>query len=294
MTSLIDIRPLTDLRDLRAAIHLQQVYWGSDAESVVPAHMLLTIVQTGGHVLAAFDGDRMVGVLIGLVAFDGGPKDISEGQRPYIASKRMVVLPEFRGGGIGYQLKLKQRDLALAQHIQRVVWTFDPLLAPNAHLNLHKLGAVCPAFYVDYYGADAGGGLSTLGTSDRLLVEWPIAASRTLQTISGTQRRTLDDYLNGGAVHINPVLTEGSWLASAETFVSHTQADFGLIEIPVDFQAMVKENEALARRWQRHIRAVFSLWIGQQNNTVIDFVRARIDGQERGFYIVAHPDKHGG
>jgi len=52
-----------------------------------------------------------------------------------------------------------------------MTWTFDPLIARNAHLNLHKLGAISRAYYEDYYGPmddRFNGGLPT----DRLLVEW--------------------------------------------------------------------------------------------------------------------------
>jgi predicted GNAT superfamily acetyltransferase len=73
-------------------------------------------------------------------------------------SKRMVVLPEYRGQGIGYRLKLAQRDFAIEQGIRLVVWTFDPMLAPNAHLNIRKLGVVCHTYYENYYGTSSEGG----------------------------------------------------------------------------------------------------------------------------------------
>ncbi len=69
----------------------------------------------------------MVGVLIGFLGTNA-----EETERPAMAnlqmvSKRMVVLPEYRGQGIGYNLKVVQRDLSIRQGIRLVTWTFDPL-----------------------------------------------------------------------------------------------------------------------------------------------------------------------
>ena len=61
--------------------------------------------------------------------------------RPMQWSHMLGVLPEFRGG-LGYQLKLAQRERALAQGYDLIEWTFDPLQAMNAHLNFAKLGGV--------------------------------------------------------------------------------------------------------------------------------------------------------
>ena len=139
----IRIRPLRALDEMAAAVDLQQVYWGSDSGSVIPAHMLFSLAAHGGHVLAALDGDKQVGVLVGLLGADtDAMRDDPAISHLYIYSKRMVVLPDYRGRGLGTQLKLAQRDFALSQGIERVVWTFDPLLAPNAHLNLRKLGGI--------------------------------------------------------------------------------------------------------------------------------------------------------
>ncbi len=49
-------------------------------------------------------------------------------------------------------------------------WTFDPLVIPNAFLNIHRLGAVSSAYLVDFYGVSSSrlqGGLPT----DRLLAD---------------------------------------------------------------------------------------------------------------------------
>ncbi len=105
MTAITSIRPLQKLGEMYEAVELQKTYWGVDLESVVPAHMLFSLATAGGHVLAAFDGDKMVAVLIGFLG-----TDVQELNRPAMAnlrivSKRMIVLPEYRGQGCRLQTK---------------------------------------------------------------------------------------------------------------------------------------------------------------------------------------------
>jgi predicted GNAT superfamily acetyltransferase len=187
MTEITSIRLLHNLSEMHESVELQKTYWGSDLESVVPAHMLFSLATSGGHVLAAFDGDKMVAVLIGFLG-----TDVQEASRPAMAnlrivSKRMIVLPEYRGQGVGFKLKKRQREFAMRQGIRLVTWTFDPLLATNAHLNIRKLGAISTSYLEDYYGTSNEGGLSRVGSSDRLLVEWWVTNRRLEERISGSR-----------------------------------------------------------------------------------------------------------
>src|SRR5690606_14627647 len=86
-----------------------------------------------------------------------------------------------------------------------VVWTFDPLLAVNAHLNIRKLGAVCNAFYENYYGSSSEGGLARFGMSDRLLVDWWVTNRRVEERINGSRTDlTLSHYMDANTSILNP------------------------------------------------------------------------------------------
>ena len=138
----IDIRTLHTAEEMSLAVELQRVYWGDNMADLVPDHMLLSISRYGGHIHAAYDGDKMVGLLIGFLGADIEANDKADApSQLYVMSKRMVVLPEYRGQKIGEHLKQAQRQFAQQHNIQLVLWTFDPLLSRNAYLNLHKLGA---------------------------------------------------------------------------------------------------------------------------------------------------------
>jgi predicted GNAT superfamily acetyltransferase len=291
MTEITSIRLLQKLHEMHVAVELQKTYWGNDLESVVPAHMLYSLATSGGHILAVFDGDKMVAVLIGFLG-----TDIQDTSRPAMAnlrivSKRMVVLPEYRGLGVGYKLKKRQREFAMRQGIRLVTWTFDPLLATNAHLNIRKLGAISTAYLEDYYGTSTEGGLSRTGSSDRLLVEWWVTHRRVEERITGSRGViALRQYLEAETPIINPsVMSEGGYAFPSNGFDIRSNS-LGLVEIPVNFEAIAAVNMELAQRWRLHSRGVMQRMF-VNGFTVTDFVRGSIDGRERSFYVFSQADK---
>lgn len=159
----ITIRIIDDPATCRDVERLQQQVWGYDTRDVVPYHQLVTAARWGGTVLVAYDGDRPVGFAYGFAGLDQG--------RPVLCSHMLAVLPEYRSRQIGYRLKLAQRDLARKAGYDRMVWTFDPLEARNAYLNLHKLGAFAEKYSVNHYG-EMQDELNRGLPSDRLLADW--------------------------------------------------------------------------------------------------------------------------
>lgn len=159
----IEISELTGPDRLQELEDLQMRVWGSQVRDVVPAHMLYLAKTTGGIVLAAYDGNRPVGFVLGLLGRRDG--------RLYHASHMLGIDPVYQGRGIGSALKWRQRDLALTQGLDLMTWTFDPLEARNAYFNVHKLGVVSDTYYLNTYGEmddDLNRGLP----SDRLEVRW--------------------------------------------------------------------------------------------------------------------------
>ncbi len=284
----IDLRPLRSLDELRPVVELQKVYWGDDLESVIPAHMLFSIANHGGHVLTAFDGDRPVGVLVGFLG-----TNMQEPRRPAMAnlqfvSKRMVVLPEYRGQGIGYRLKLAQRDLAITEGVRLVVWTFDPLLAINAHLNIRKLGAMCSAYSENYYGTSSEGGLATFGMSDRLMVEWWVTNRRVEERIFGSRSAlTLNHYLEAETAILNASMMSADGLLLPAEKTLAPSGSLVLLEIPAQYRVIEASNEQLAVAWRLHVRKVFQQMFAR-GYIVTDFLTEQHEGRERSFYLLGY------
>ena len=276
-----DIRPLGTLQEMQAAVALQRSYWGDDPEAIVPGHMLFTMAQHGGHVLAAQErgGGRLVAILVGLpgVASDSAVA----ADRLYLVSKRMVVHAAWRNRGLALRLKLAQRELALAQGIRLVRWTFDPLLAPNAWLNLRKLGVQATHFHENYFGAEGPGG----GSPDRLLVDWRLDSERVRLLAEGADCATdLASLLKRGAALLNPTARDARGLPLPGDLGALPEATQLLLEMPGDFSALAQADEALAREWRAHMRAALKALFAA-GYVLQDCVRGALDGQERICYV---------
>lgn len=137
-------------------------------QRVVDAGTLRALQQSGNYVVGLFDGEgddeRMVGASI---AFFGEP-----GRRA-MHSHITALIPEYRGRGWGRELKEHQRQWAFSREVGRITWTFDPLVARNAHFFLDVLGARVTGYSVNRYGIFGGGDAGD--ESDRLDVEWALA-----------------------------------------------------------------------------------------------------------------------
>jgi len=282
---------LQKLEEMHEAVELQKTYWGTDLESVVPAHMLFSLATSGGHVIAAFDGDKMVAVLIGFLG-----TDVQESNRPAMAnlrivSKRMIVLPEYRGQGVGYKLKKRQREFAVRQGIRLVTWTFDPMLTANAHLNIRKLGAISTSYLENYYGTSNEGGLSRTGTSDRLLVEWWVTNRRVEERLNGSRGPiNFNQYLEAETPIVNPSNFNSSGLITPKESFDLPSGSLGLVEIPVMYEALIQDNLPLAVRWQSHIREVMQRLLAN-GYIITDFVKSTFENHERAFYLFSQADK---
>lgn len=283
----ITIRTIHTLDEMYEAADLQRIYWGNEIESLVPAHMLYTIVSYGGHVICAFDEDRMIGLLIGLLG-----TNVEESHRPamanlLIASKRMVVLPDYRSGGIGQRLKLYQRELAVKQGIRLVTWTFDPLRAPNAHLNLRKLGGIGQAYKQNLYGTRDGNGLALFGVSDRLALEWWVTNRRVEERLNGSRPDlALPQYFEANATLVNPTQAGSEFVLPAAEVIQPAGA-LALVEIPLNFGQMIEQDPTLAHDWQLHIREVMTRLFGL-GFIATDFLREIHEGRDRGFYVMSY------
>jgi len=172
-----EIRPLSHLDDFAEVVRLQEAIWGFDPTDLLPMRFLVVLTKVGGQVFGAYDSGRMV-------AFCFAMPGIKPGNRPYLHSHMLGVLPEYRDAGIGRRLKLRQREDALARGIELIEWTFDPLELKNAFLNIERLGAVVRRYAENQYGITASplhGGLPT----DRCYAEWWIDSPRVRATLAG-------------------------------------------------------------------------------------------------------------
>jgi predicted GNAT superfamily acetyltransferase len=188
---MIVIRNCTGLDELEACVQLQIETWGYDDSDLIPRKAFLVSQKIGGQVLGAFDTDLPGATsegspesMVGFAMAWPGIKTGSAQPLPYLHSHMLAVRETYRNRGLGAKIKLEQRREALSRGIRRMEWTFDPLEIKNAHLNIHKLGAVVRCYHVNFYGVSSSrlqGGLPT----DRLVAEWFLDSPRVVSTLEG-------------------------------------------------------------------------------------------------------------
>jgi len=171
----IIIRPLHSLDDFHRCVQIAREVW-ADTELDTEPHVTYVIADhTGGQVLGAFDGGQMVGFTKAFVGLHD--------HAPYFHSHMAAVLPAHRDRGVGRQLKLAQREHALARGIRLIEWTFDPLETKNAHFNLNRLGALSRRYISNFYGITTSP-LHRGMPTDRLLVEWHLDSPRVVAAVN--------------------------------------------------------------------------------------------------------------
>jgi len=179
-----------------------------------------------------------------------------EHKRLVMHSHMAAVKRAYRSYGVGYQLKLAQRDRALAKGITRITWTYDPLQALNAHFNFNKVGVVSDRYLIDFYGEATSSFLHQLGT-DRLLASWRLDRDRVSPPASSAP-------LLSSGVDGRPHRPEETRALKQESLS---------IQIPHDIGRLQQEDIKLALEWRQATRSAFTQSLAA-GFTVVSFDRA--------------------
>lgn len=196
-----------------AVQELISAVWGVQQK---PQDNLVRALQHAGTglIVAMRDGECL-GVSLGFLGWNGGL---------HLHSHMTAVRPGLEAKGIGFALKLWQRSLCLDHAVREIRWTFDPLIARNAHFNLVKLGATVRRFLPDHYG-DMDDTVNAGDRSDRFEVSWQL---------------------------------DGDQIARALTGALLPPADGTLVEIPPDYDRMRREDPEAARQVRQRTRQAFA------------------------------------
>lgn len=243
----VEIRPLRTAAELQQCIALQRATWGSDFDDIVPPSVLTVAQKIGGIAAGAFEADgRLAGFVFGLAGVRDG--------RVIHWSDMLAVRDDARDRGIGKQLKEYQRAAAKELGATTMYWTFDPLVARNAHLNFNQLGVAVDEYVEDMYGASASDLHRGLGT-DRFIVAWPLDRDPRLGTPAvGPPGREDVPVINAGARRLTPALL-AALDASAPASIR--------VEIPLDIVGVRDARPEEAARWRASTRAAFQWALGR-------------------------------
>jgi predicted GNAT superfamily acetyltransferase len=264
-------RDLTSLEEFAAVVDLERLIWGPGYDDVVPVPILAVTVKRGGILVGAFEGDRLIGFVYSVPGFKRG--------KPMHWSHMLGVVDEYRSSGLGRELKLLQRERALAMGVDLIEWTYDPMQATNAHLNFAKLGVVVDEYEENVYG-ESGSPLHRGNPTDRFVAEWWIRKPHVERRIRADGVALAPDMSDATAV--NELKPAGEWTACGDVDLSLDGRRL-LVRIPMGFTEMLSRAPELALAWRMTTRQIFTTLFGRGYRAV-DFVLDRAG--RKGCYLV--------
>ncbi|WP_328334927.1 MULTISPECIES: GNAT family N-acetyltransferase [unclassified Streptomyces] len=227
-----ELRQLHTMDEFDSVCRLFSDIWGTDpAAPPVSAEVMRALTHAGNYVAGAYEDSRLAGAS---VAFFGEPTG---------TTLHSHITGASGGRGIGLALKLHQRQWALARGLKRITWTYDPLIRRNAYFNLTKLGARPEEYLRSFYGAmdDAINGGDE---SDRVLTAWDLTAPARTAAPDGPHHipEVPADAVHGVRDH------------HGRPEIGPTDADFVLIDLPDDIEALRRTDAPAAHAWRLAVR----------------------------------------
>jgi predicted GNAT superfamily acetyltransferase len=242
------VRELTTQAEFDDARMVWDTVWPTPPGGTeITAHLMRALHHAGSYVSGAYVGDDIVGACLAFVARGREPDG---SWHTHLHSHVAGALPGRADRGLGTALKVHQRAWALEHDVDRIEWTFDPLVRRNARLNLVKLGGTAVDYRVDFYG-EMQDGINAGDTSDRLILRWDLASARVDAALSGEAAvPARDDLLAVGA---QQALLEDS---GGEPRVLDATAPVLLVALPADIVAVRASDPARSSRWRAAVREV--------------------------------------
>ena len=213
MNSQVQVRILETLTDQNLGRDIFDETWAMDTGTEITPNLLQAMVHNGAYLSGAFIGEKCVGAAF---AFPATTKGL------HLHSHMTAVLDKYRDQGIGYVLKIDQWHWAKKNNYAEITWTFDPLVARNAKLNLIKLGVDISAYYPNFYG-DMPDALNAGDESDRVMASWKVVGEQPL----------------------------------AKSIITNPSGSDRLIKIPEDIVAIRSEDISENLKWRHKVRDEF-------------------------------------
>jgi chorismate synthase len=255
----LKIRDFASHADRAACVALQELTWGAGFTEKVPSAMLLVAQELGGVTAGAFaDDGTMLGFVFGVTGLRGG--------RVVHWSDMLAVHPKAQGQHLGERLKEYQRERCRTLGVETIYWTYDPLVARNAHLNLNRMGARVDDHVIAMYGEGTNSPLQGDMPTDRFIIAWAVDPTKVASPIKGIPAGT-------------PIVADAD-LPSDLDLVDAPQVS---VRVPRDITALAASDIAWARRWRTVTRRAFTHYLDKRRGYT---VRGFIADERGGTYLL--------
>jgi predicted GNAT superfamily acetyltransferase len=291
------IKAIETIDEIKAIAEVEADTWGMRPGDTVPDHVLMAIAREGGVLIGAYDDQQLIGFTLGWLGTLDPENSLPASRQLKLVSHMTGVLASHRDQGVGYRLKLAQRDWALAQGLDLITWTYDPLESRNGYFNIHLLRCVCDTYLRNYYG-EMSDQMNEGVQSDRFRADWWISSldvERSLRDardqprseISSTSKVALAD--QGVILPDNLARSSGGFLMPPDSIELLGDARV-LVEIPPDYQAIRQADLDLANAWRLSTRGVFEGYFSK-GYKVVDFVFQK-PPKPGSFYVLEQTDEN--
>ena len=213
MPKKIIIKPLCTIFEQKDARNIFDKTWPMDAGTEITPNLLQAMVHSGAYLSGAFIDKKCVGASFAFPATTGGL---------HLHSHMTAVLDNYRDQGVGFALKIDQWNWAKKNNYQEITWTFDPLVARNAKLNLIKLGINISAYYPNFYG-EMPDALNAGDESDRVMASWKVVGDQPI----------------------------------TKSVITNPENSDTLIKIPEDIVAIRSKDKSENLKWRHRVREEF-------------------------------------
>jgi predicted GNAT superfamily acetyltransferase len=194
------------------------------------------------------------------------------------------VIPEYRYKGLGYLLKLMQRDCVLKQNIDLIAWTYDSLQSSNAKFNISKLGIIVRKFYINYYG-ELKDSINFGMPTDRFEAEWWIKSKLVESKLKGSLKPPSLNILTKVGADIVTKVEFANNLPILTSYNLNSNSKLVLIEIPEDLSKL-RINNDLINKWRLGLREIFNRYINELKYIVVEFISEYVGILRRNYYVL--------
>ena len=270
----VRVRRAASRADFDSCVLLQRAVWGLSDLEITSSIQLIATTHAGGLVhMAETEAGQAVGFAYAFPALRGGT--------PHLHSDMLAVVPEYQQRGVGLRLKWAQREDTLVGGLGLITWTYDPLQARNAHLNLRRLGGEAIEFLENFYGITTSSLHHGLPT-DRLLVRWMLDSERVRRLAAeGPGPATVS---MPSSPRINDVRWQAGWPVSSEPRLEMDDPEL-LLEIPPEWDVICQKSPWVAGDWQGKVSRAFQAYFGR-GYVAADFAPTEEGGRRRPFYVL--------
>lgn len=238
----MEIQTVIDPDKMKEMIPIIKSAWGMNTMDQLVKDMIAAMRFHGGLALIAIEDGNTVGMHF---SFTGRRKG-----KVYLYSHMTGVLNDRKYSGIGFELKMRQKEWAIENGFDLIAWTYDPLMSLNANFNIHKIGAFARNYQKNFYG-EMEDSINYGIPSDRFVAEWWV--------------------LDEKNEHKKPSIAVDPMNETSGVRVDELP-DIISFKIPEDFLFMKKNDKNSALKIRLSTRSIFEK-LFSAGFTVIDFQR---------------------